>query len=127
MAKLTVIFGPPGSGKTSTARNLTIKKKVLWINGYEVGRPFYLQGMYDSEPDAIIVDECPIHKIDILVSLANQETAIVEKPAKPEKEISVPKIYVILSNELDSEQVLSVVSGRGFQLIQRERKEVSDV
>lgn len=126
MARLTVIFGPQCSGKSSTASALTRAKKTLFLNPCNLRSPFCFSPLYDQEVDYVVIDELPLERLDEVLTIANAPKLLVEKQLEKAKSIDTPKFFVVISNEPTPEQVLAIAGGRNFEIIECRRKEVSN-
>lgn len=124
MSKLTVIFGPQGSGKSQMVVALTRGKKTLFLNAERIENPFCFEALHDKEAECVVFDEYPLDKLDWIVGIQRSETMTVDKRGVEPKIIKTPKIYVVIWNNPSPEEVMAVVGGRNFQLIECKRKEV---
>ena len=126
MAKLTLIFGPAGSGKSSTARNLAGKRKTYEAEYHRPGEPILLSMLLHIRPEVVILDELPLEELDRVISFANSKETRIQHPVTGLHKIKTPDVIVILQNSVPAEAVYAQASGRNIQLIECARKEVID-
>lgn len=96
MKKVTIILGPPESGKTFKAKEMCKGKKSVWINNYDLGSPFVFREV-DRETEFIVIDEFGDKDIERIKSLITSETIIRSKPGEWDYELVRPEV-ILTSN-----------------------------
>jgi hypothetical protein len=124
MPKLTVLFGPQGSGKRSTAQRLAGKSKTYETTFNTSSDAVRMNEVLMHRPEVMIVDEVPLKILDRFVNLANLEVWRIQHPITGMKEIPAPKLIVIIQNSVTAQEVFTVASGRNIELIECTGKEV---
>lgn len=100
MAKLTIIHGLAGSGKTRKAREMTKDRNPLFIYGKRIDDDFEFNQLYSGRYDCVVFDDLPIAKIKKVIYLASQELTMVQAPAKIPKQIPTPDFIVTIAEDL---------------------------
>ncbi len=126
MTKLTVLFGPHGSGKTSIAQSLARKRKSYTTSFNNAEDPLLMNHVLHHRPEVVIVDECPLEALDQLVKLCNGKTIRIQHAVTGLHEIETPELIVIIQNSVSAQQVFTKAAGRNIELIECTRKEVAN-
>lgn len=129
MAKLTVIFGPQASGKSSSVEVLTrnFGQKRFRTIFYSYEEPIVESELLLRKPECVIVDECPLESLDYFVKLVNHSKINIKGTSKTIHDINTPEFYVIINNCVEPGQVLEIAGGRNIKMIEcRKRMEVNN-
>lgn len=107
MAKTIIITGNPGVGKTTMVRDFVKGRKAVWVLGSEVDKGFHLDKI-SRDTEVIVYDEVLEKHVPIIREIISRDRIKLIRIWKPDIEINVPQIIVILGNHIqDSRQLFS--------------------
>lgn len=117
MPKLTVLFGPQGSGNTTLAEKLAGKRRTYRTDFHQSGDPLRISHVLLHRPEVVIVDGCPLREVDGLVTISKGKVLRIRHSVTGMHEIETPELIVVIQNSVPAQQVIEWASGRDIDLI----------